>query len=158
RRVVEDEAAAPRQTLRDALAEAEPVLAEAGITHPARLVFARAYVTQQAGARHRLGWRPIGMLGGPVTPHEIAIEIFALPGADCAEESYGFALRWDGLEVYRDARLSASRGCPLGYSVDRFYVSEQFGAQYGVALIGVYRQSFEGPDLRYLAVPIPLEP
>lgn len=156
RKLVQDEAAQPRAVLNSALVEAEAVLAGAGIDQPARLVFARPYVIQQAGARHSLGWRPISMLGGRAEPHEIMVEIFPLDGVDCDDESYGLALRWDGREVYRDTRLSTSRGCPLGYSVDRVYISESLRANYAVALVGVYRWSFEGPDLRYIAVPIPL--
>jgi len=68
-----------------------------------------------------------------------------------------FSLSWAGDIVHQDQKLPASRGCPVRYSVERIFVEDQtYQPKYAVALIGVYRQGFEGPDLRHMAIPLPL--
>lgn len=56
---------------------------------------------------------------------------------------------------YKDTSTPTSRGCPLDYEIDSVatYASDQ-DTQAFVAIIAYYRQGFEGPDRRYLAVPI----
>ena len=58
-------------------------------------------------------------------------------------------------EVFRDAAIPASRGCPLAYTL-----SDVIGFGYGprsevryVALVSVFAHGFEGADRRFLAVP-----
>ncbi|ODT76786.1 MAG: hypothetical protein ABS76_29865 [Pelagibacterium sp. SCN 64-44] len=59
--------------------------------------------------------------------------------------------------VHRDGPLPRSRGCPLDY---RLYavVMPHMGAilAHAVAIISVYPGGFEGPDRRFLAVPLGL--
>lgn len=155
---IRDETASPRSAHAKALKIAEPQLAQADITHPARLAFARSHITPQGGeATHTFFWQPIAMLHGGEARHQVMLKPFELSSANCGETSFGFALIWDGREIYRDRSLSKSRGCPTLYSVERIYMPDSiFRAKFGVALIGVYRWGFEGPDLRHIAVPIPL--
>ena len=162
--VILDEAASPRSAFVTALNAAEPVLAKAEITHPARLVFARNPVTPNGDhPPDDISWLPITMSWGDIKQHQIELETFELENADCDdlafEKTQGFALFWDGQEIYRDKSLSQSRGCPTLYSVERVYMPDSvFPATFGVALIGFYRYGFEGADLRHIAVPIPLKP
>jgi predicted secreted protein len=74
-------------------------------------------------------------------------------------EVYGFTLSLDGKEIYADkGPLPASRGCAMDY---RIYAvvrpAEWFfgGTPRDVAIISTYPFGFEGPDRRFLAVPIP---
>lgn len=103
-------------------------------------------------------------LDGVQDEHLLTLETIPLPpGMDCSiidNETYGFALSLDGEELQRDSgTLPRSRGCPMDY---RLYAVVQppdwlFGepAQ-RVAIIAVYPFGFEGPDRRFLAVPLPL--
>lgn len=92
----------------------------------------------------------------------LALERFPLPAtADCSViegEVYGFALSLDGVEIARDSgRLPASRGCPLDYRVHAVVQAPDwlFGEPaMRVAIIAVYPFGFEGPDRRFLAVPL----
>ncbi|MBD8066294.1 DUF2259 domain-containing protein [Devosia sp. PTR5] len=57
--------------------------------------------------------------------------------------------------VHRDASLPRSRGCPSDYRI--YAVLMPFGAatlSNAVAIISVYPGGFEGPDRRFLAVPL----
>jgi predicted secreted protein len=62
----------------------------------------------------------------------------------------------DGQRVlHRDERLPRSRGCPMDYRL--YGVALPFGAtdiSGGVALVSVYPFGFEGPDRRFIAVPL----
>lgn len=159
REMIRDETAAPRSAYTKALSRAEVELLRAGITHPARLVFARDFTSSVGGeATNTIIWKPIAMLKGDQMSHQISLVSFELPSPDCSGEPVGFVLSWNGQEIYRDTKLSQSRGCPTAYSVERVYMPDRIlRGEYGVALIGVYRWGFEGPDLRHIAVPIPLK-
>jgi len=76
------------------------------------------------------------------------------------EKAKGFALSVStsdlARDVHRDESLPQSRGCPLDY---RFYaVVAPFGSTerlaHTVALVSVYAHGFEGPDRRFIAVPL----
>ncbi|KKB76390.1 hypothetical protein VW29_20170 [Devosia limi DSM 17137] len=91
--------------------------------------------------------------------HRLALETFALPSAKCEaytdNEILGFALSVDGKELHRDTSLPASRGCALAYRIYGVAVPYPgWSIEGGVALISVYPHGFEGPDRRFLAVPL----
>jgi len=70
---------------------------------------------------------------------------------------YELVLTQDGEDrvLHRDERLPQSRGCPTDYRL--YGVALPFGAadlSGGVALISVYPFGFEGPDRRFVAVPL----
>lgn len=102
---------------------------------------------------------------GPGTTQDdvqtLSLETFAVtPTEDyCAEmDAVGYALSvsdGDGTrELHRDgATLPRSRGCTLDYRL--YAVVQPFGANaHRVAIISSYPFGFEGPDRRFLAVPI----
>ncbi len=92
----------------------------------------------------------------------LALERFPLPAAvDCSVvdgDVYGFALSLDGVEIARDrGRLPASRGCALDYRIHAVVGPPDwlFGEPAPrVAIIAVHPFGFEGPDRRFLAVPL----
>ncbi len=73
------------------------------------------------------------------------------------ERALGYALSFDSgegaRELHRDAKLPKSRGCPMDY---RLYAVVQPFEQLGnyVAIVSSYPFGFEGPDRRFLAVPL----
>lgn len=63
-------------------------------------------------------------------------------------------------ELHRDARVPTSRGCTLAYRLYGVVAPMQWhwNALTPVAIVSVYTHGFEGPDRRFVAVPIPLQP
>jgi predicted secreted protein len=60
-----------------------------------------------------------------------------------------------GTHIYEDKEIPKSRNCPMAYRLIAVYAPSRYSEfPYSVALIGVYRRGFEGPDMRYIAVPI----
>ena len=105
-------------------------------------------------------------LDGVQDEHLLTLETFPMqPGMDCAiidNEVFGFSLGLDGEELYRDSgTLPRSRGCAMDYRLHAVVQAPDwlFGepAQ-RVAIIAVYPFGFEGPDRRFMAVPLPLMP
>lgn len=96
-------------------------------------------------------------------PHLLELETIALEaGIDCSmidNPTYGFALSLDGEELHRDTgKLPASRGCALDYRLHAVVQAPDwlFGTPaQRVAIVAVYPFGFEGPDRRFLAVPLP---
>lgn len=94
--------------------------------------------------------------------HLLELEIFDLPPAtDCAiieNQTKGFVLSLDGVEISRDSgKLPKSRGCAMDYRLYAVVRPADFAAVpgSGVAIIASYPFGFEGPDRRFLAVPLP---
>lgn len=100
----------------------------------------------------------------PVGRYDLTLERFdAKATAPCGDwfddEPQGFALdmQIDGVEtrVYGDGILPRSRGCPMDYRIKGVFIPSQTrDLSRAVALISVYAHGFEGPDRRFLAVPI----
>lgn len=104
---------------------------------------------------------------GILNQHTATLEIFKTPSAaPCmdwfGEKPMGFALRISGegtnFEAHRDDNLPRSRNCPITYQIAGVYMPFQaFDLSRAVALISVYAYGFEGPDRRFIAVPVPIE-
>ena len=87
--------------------------------------------------------------------------VFPRPASeDCSiveNETFGFSLSLDGEEIHADgAKLPKSRGCPMGY---RLYAvvrpADWSGVEGGtVAIVSSYPFGFEGPNRRFIAVPL----
>ena len=75
----------------------------------------------------------------------------------------GFALRLttpEGeREIYRDGFVPKSRGCPEAYRIHGVVTPwNGNGIEGAVAIISVYAHGFEGPDRRFIAVPLSATP
>lgn len=91
----------------------------------------------------------------------LGLGVFPRPSSeDCsviADETYGFSLAIDGEEIYADGqKLPKSRGCPMGYKIYAVLTPAEWSVTQGgtVAIISYYPFGFEGPDRRFLAVPL----
>lgn len=83
-------------------------------------------------------------------------------GEDCnyIDDVSGYQLDWTNENgavtiLHKDARIPASRFCPLDYRISEIILP--FGSYTlddAVVLISVFRQGFEGPDRRYIALPL----
>lgn len=105
-------------------------------------------------------------LGAPSGHYALSLEHFDTTATSPCEQWFdvtpqGYALTLDdgthGRSVHRDEALPRSRGCPLDYRI--YAVVMPFGSEtlsHAVAIISVYPGGFEGPDRRFLAVPLGL--
>lgn len=94
----------------------------------------------------------------------LTLDSFEAPASDPCESWFGqaplgFALELAGegdtRELHRDTRIPKSRGCPLDYRLHGVVAPYQAsGVEAGVALVSVYPGGFEGPDRRFVAVPL----
>lgn len=108
------------------------------------------------------GYEPGAVMGD----YELRLSSFpTTAAAPCADwfsvdpMGYQLTISADGNErvVHRDESLPRSRGCPVTYRL--YGVTLPFNAgsvEAAVALISVYPGGFEGPDRRFLAVPLGL--
>ena len=94
-------------------------------------------------------------------PQTLRLEPFAAKAAaDCApQEVMGYALTYEfegsSVEAHRDGpTVPKSRGCPLDYRLYAVLSPFDAGAGSWVAIVSYYPMGFEGPDRRFLAVPI----
>ena len=107
--------------------------------------------------------RPGYGLGEPQDVHELELETFAAesPEFDCealiGDPALGFALFLDGEELHRDeGDLPRSRACPMGYRIHAVVMPPVWlwEVEAPVAVIATYPFGFEGPDRRFLVVPL----
>jgi len=98
----------------------------------------------------------------PQDVRTLSLETFpaTTPGTRCADytsaPTLGFALLLDGAEIHRDATLPRSRGCALDYRIYGVVAPFQAGLRIpgAVVIVSVYPFGFEGPDRRFIAIPI----
>ena len=96
-------------------------------------------------------------------PYQLQMRVVDVPvRSDCNqahEPVAGFVLtltKPDGSQfvLHEDQSVPTSRGCPIHYHLMAVFAPDRHKKlTYAVALVGVFGQGFEGPDLRYIAVP-----
>ena len=111
--------------------------------------------------------RPGYFPGETFEEYQLTLEQFPLADSgddlDCeellGEQAKGFALSLTGegldVEVHRDEAVPGSRVCPSSYRIYAV-VAPQYASGPGemVAIVSVYQLGFEGPDRRFIAVPL----
>ncbi|MBL4784810.1 MAG: DUF2259 domain-containing protein [Cohaesibacteraceae bacterium] len=108
-------------------------------------------------------------IGGKRLQHgSVQLSQFKLPLSDqCAsfgvEAVRGFRLSFSDQSsgqikvLHQDAKLPSSRGCAISYRLSALYAHTRYpDMNNGVAIISVFKHGFEGPDRRFIAVPVPL--
>ena len=150
---------------REAAAKAAPILKALGISEPGIVLGANppTEVNQEA---YQLTVREHYNLTGPENKLTFNLQIFDADGGepcpDPEQKPKGFALTVargfePRHELHRDTSIPATRGCPVGYGISdiiRFDPDTTGKAPRLVALVHVYLTGFEGPDVRFLAVPV----
>ncbi len=118
------------------------------------------------GASITFGARGFGM-DAPPNPVTLTIESFESTSTVPCVESFGFpppvgfalTLEADGksTELHRDKSVPASRNCTVAYRPFGIVapVNWSWNQRTPVAIISVFSQGFEGPDRRFIAVPVP---
>jgi len=149
----------------EARAMAQPRLESLGIYWAADVL---AYIGSGAldtdGLTLNFGVPPLLGSTQSIIRHTLSLEIFkASSAAPCmdwfGEIGMGYSLRLiqdDGSTlIHADDVLPRSRGCPVTYKITGVFAPLQAtDLKHAVAVISVYPRGFEGPDRRFIAVPI----
>jgi predicted secreted protein len=168
---LDDESQPLQAARRQALATAQPYLDKARITDNARIL-ASNVVYQSTGDPRQMNFRTFYTSFGHLEPVEsdgaeigLLLEEIVLPAPkDCPVGDTplaGFVLNAKHgsdpfEEVYRDREIPASRRCPLKYSLSDAvsFAGADGRIQRLVVLVNVFAYGFEGPDRRFVAVPL----
>lgn len=163
-RVLVDNDEADVADARDEAAErAEAKLDALGIGGAVHTLAVNGDGDPRTGTGHELTFgRPGYDLGDVTEVRTLALETYPLPASmDCdallGEPGLGFALTLDGVEIHRDAgTLPQSRGCPMDYRVYAVVRPAEWSNATGatLAIISIHPFGFEGPDRRFLALPL----
>ncbi|MET3927266.1 DUF2259 domain-containing protein [Devosia sp. 2618] len=161
----EDEQTTLQAARAEAMDKFAPYIAQHELTEPADLL---AMVGDGAVGieGNELAFGAIGFMGPGTTQdqHLLKLETFDIPAnANCQPfegdplRGYALSLVTDGktVELHRDITLPASRRCTVTYRI--YGVAVPFpgwSVENGVAIISAYSYGFEGPDRRFLAVPL----
>lgn len=145
----------------EARAKAAGVLEDFNISQPVDLLALNGDGEPGDGLTLSYGYAGYGMTEAAevktLTLDTFPLESMAMPCGDYTEEAtVGFALLRDGIELHRDTSLPRSRGCALGYKLYAVTAPAFFDPPDPamVAIISVYPLGFEGPDRRFIAVPL----
>jgi predicted secreted protein len=148
---------------RDAAFElAEAKLDELGIDDDAFVVALNGDGDARTGDGTAIDFGQPGFGMDPVaTSQTLTLGVFPrAPGEDCAiieNKTFGFSLALDGTEIYADADpLPKSRGCAMGYRIHAVVRPAEWSMATGgtVAIVSAYPFGFEGPNRRFIAVPL----
>lgn len=124
--------------------------------------------TELSADPYRARFLPRPIEPTPDKPVELRLEPIPLSGGKACEvfgTSYGYRLVRIATEpgdsavlIHEDTAIPESRGCPLDYRLTEIRIYERpTGGFAAVAIIGVKSVGFEGPDLRYIANPLPMD-
>jgi predicted secreted protein len=144
--------------------QAAAALAQYEISVPAEPLVINGDADTETDLRHVRFGMP---MSGPKTihdPRDLTLAVFDTAAAEpCQdymdEKPKGFALTLttggEAVELHRDGALPKSRGCGLDYGIYGVFTPfGDYGFEHGVALVSVYSFGFEGPDRRFVAVPL----
>jgi predicted secreted protein len=159
---IEDESGDVEDARDIAFEQAEGKLDELEISIPADAIAVNGD-GEEIGDGHSLTFGRPGFGLDPIQePRELTLETIQLESnMDCSiidNEVVGFSLTLDGEDVHIDeGPLPASRGCAMGYRIYAVVTPAAWSGQSGraVAIVSNYPFGFEGPDRRFLAVPLP---
>jgi predicted secreted protein len=163
RATIEDESGDVEDARNAAFEQAETKLDELDISVAAHPIAVNGD-GEDIGDGHSLAFGDPGYGLEPLqNPRELTLETIPLQSnQDCSiieDEVFGFALLIDGDEVHADeGPLPASRGCVMDYRIHAVVRPAEWlfgGTPRTVAIISSYPFGFEGPDRRFLAVPLP---
>jgi predicted secreted protein len=157
-----DALAATREKVREA---ARAKLVELGIDLPVQIAaLSGDGMIGEAAAEMRFGFPAHNWPGATEGEYKLKLETFDLPVTpECLDDiggpASGFALSLTtggaAREIHRDTVLPQSRGCPMGYRLYAVLLPYWGGeATSGVAIVSSYPRGWEGPDRRFLAVPL----
>jgi predicted secreted protein len=163
--VLEDEAASVEDARNEAYTVADGALSEFETNLPHMILALNGDGDARTGEGHSIAFGQPGYgLSEMPESQTLKLDLVATPpSADCAiidNKTFGFALSLDGKAIHADgAKLPASRGCPMGYKIYAVLQPADWSMTEGgtLAVVSTYPFGFEGPDRRFLVVPLALD-
>lgn len=160
---IDDEAATLAKARERAAEAARPAIARLGIGEAVELVAVNADGEPGDGTYLTFG-APGYLPNDPQGAFTLTMDIFSAQSPEAcesllAQRAKGFALTLnDGQgerEIFRDGVLPRSRGCPTTYRIYGVVAPQYATPPAGyVAIIATYPFGFEGPDRRFIAIPL----
>ena len=135
--------------------------------HPGRAVVSNP-ATELSADPHQAEFLPRWLKPSPDRSVVLRLEEFPLAAgglcADIGEQTKGYRLLKTvpgsgkpATLLHEDKTIPKSRKCPLSYRLSEVRVLEKPNSDFSaVAIIGVESLGFEGPDIRFIATPVPL--
>jgi predicted secreted protein len=163
-----DETATLAAIRAEAQGEAKPALEAMGIAVAADIAaLVGDGVPDNDGTRLRFGSPSFVAPGSVSGDYELRLSSFPVEAVSPCENWFGEPPLGYELNIataggstrllHRDATLPRSRGCPLQYRLYGVVLPFEAGSiAQGIAIISVYPGGFEGPDRRFIAVPLGL--
>ncbi|GLQ53443.1 DUF2259 domain-containing protein [Devosia nitrariae] len=159
---IEDEAAGLADARREARTEAKAALT--AIEAPADVWALVGDGEMDAEAKTLDFGRPSYERGAVIESYRLDLETFEAPAGEPCQDWFeqaplGYALTLAGPDgerlVHRDERVPRSRGCPFDYRIHAIVAPmDAPDLEAVIAILSVYPGGFEGPDRRFLAVPL----
>ncbi|MEO5807088.1 DUF2259 domain-containing protein [Devosia sp.] len=147
------------------LGKVQTQLSELGINAPAELIAQIGDgLVGNDGANLRFGLPSYTTPGAIIGDYGLKLTSFeataSVPCADwfgTAGLGYKLLLTGDGADrvIHLDDKLPRSRGCPMAYRLYGVLLPpDSDSVKSAVAIVSVYTNGFEGPDRRFLAIPL----
>ena len=169
--VIESETGSIASAVAGVRAKAQPMLAKLGVGAPADIAALNADGALDTDMRKLRFGRPGNGMASPEQDYQLVLSTIqdGIDPPKCAAlgEKYvsGFALtltvNGNASEVYRDTAVPESRGCPQDYRLYAVVTPYESLVSFApdltpgmVAIVSVYSMGFDGPDRRFIAVPI----
>lgn len=162
---LDDEAASLAEAREAARRQGEAIVAEAVLLAHPGFTAGRNAVTEFSADPHRMRVNPRPVFPPIDEPIELLLEEFEAPSSQSCPDfgpTKGFRLiqvatspSQSAVLVHEDSAIPPSRRCPLGYAigaVQTFHPAN--GDRVVMALIAVRSVGFEGPDHRWIALPV----
>ncbi|MBL4758286.1 MAG: DUF2259 domain-containing protein [Rhizobiales bacterium] len=128
--------------------------------HDAGILLASNPITEIGADAHHVAFRPTNQIGAE---WQLDINQFSLPVAGCSgfdQDIRGFALfltmdeNQEPKNLHQDHSIPSSRHCPLNYGISDVILHGDYNAPNQlIVLVRVMSVGFEGPDLRFIAIP-----
>ncbi|MGI9464287.1 MAG: DUF2259 domain-containing protein [Aestuariivirgaceae bacterium] len=161
---IDTEAATQHQVRNQARSKAAPTLAKLKIIDQGRILASNP-VTETASDARQIRFLLHMNVSGPKYQYRLKLEEFPASAEqlckDLGADGKAFALSLaygenPASEVYRDKdTVPKSRGCATGYTVADVVVAGNVGRpKQFVVLVHVFAYGFEGPDSRFIAIPV----
>ena len=159
--LIKDEKGSLEEARTQSRTKATALLSEHGINVQGRILASNP-VTELSANPKRVEVNPESNVANIVPPILVKLRTFSLESPLCRtftqDPILGFQLTIGqkgqrAATVHKDDRIPKSRGCPLRYAIRDVIRYRRRNYTVYIVLISVFQHGFEGPDVRYIAVP-----
>ncbi len=139
--------------------KAAAAIASLGIQNAGRLLAANP-ITESGADAHQVTFRPIPQFDAEwrLDINEYPMTASGCSGFESDIRGFALVLTRDGgqpaTNMHEDTSIPSSRNCPIGYGISDVIIHGDYNAPNQlVVLVRVLSVGFEGPDMRFIAIP-----